>query len=138
VWNCLLYLLGKTAWISFPHIYKGKFPLNIRDIKFVEIPYTYEELFPYSVYDVNSPWPKMPLTQWNGDLRIYFKKKFDRFLIFFALTVFRNCCVIRISVAEPHHFYAAPAPGKNFDAAPAPAAPAPTLLYSKTKILKQT
>jgi hypothetical protein len=44
----------------------------------------------------------------------------------------------KISVAEPHHFYAAPAPGKNFDAAPAPAAPAPTLLYSKTKFLKQT
>jgi hypothetical protein len=45
------------------------------------------------------------------------------------------------SVAEPHHFYAAPAPppGKNFDAAPAtPAAPAPTLLYSKAKFLKQT
>jgi hypothetical protein len=40
------------------------------------------------------------------------------------------------SVAEPHHFYAAPAPGVNFDAAPAPAAPAPTLLYSKTKFLK--
>jgi hypothetical protein len=39
------------------------------------------------------------------------------------------------SVAEPHHFYAAPAPGKNFDAAPAPA---PTLLYSKAKLLKQT
>jgi hypothetical protein len=38
------------------------------------------------------------------------------------------------SVAEPHHFYAAP--GKNFDAAPA--APAPTLMYSKAKILKQT
>jgi hypothetical protein len=38
------------------------------------------------------------------------------------------------SVAEPHHFYAAPAPGKNFDEAPA--APAPTLLYSKAKILK--
>jgi hypothetical protein len=36
------------------------------------------------------------------------------------------------SVAEPHHFYAAPAPGKNFDAAPA--APAPTLQYSKAKI----
>jgi hypothetical protein len=38
-------------------------------------------------------------------------------------------------VAEPHHFYAAPAPGKNFDAAPAPTAPAPapTLLYSKAK-----
>jgi hypothetical protein len=32
-----------------------------------------------------------------------------------------------INVAEPHHFYAAPAPapGKNFDAAPDPAAPAP-------------
>jgi hypothetical protein len=44
------------------------------------------------------------------------------------------------SVAEPHHFYAAPAPGKNFDAAPAaPAlAPALTLLYSKTKFLKRT
>jgi hypothetical protein len=41
------------------------------------------------------------------------------------------------SVAEPHHFYAAPAPGENFDAAPAPAAPvpapAPTLLHSKAK-----
>jgi hypothetical protein len=44
------------------------------------------------------------------------------------------------SVAEPHHFYAAPAaaPGKNFDAASAPAAPAapapvPTVLYSKAK-----
>jgi hypothetical protein len=44
------------------------------------------------------------------------------------------------SVAEPHHFYAAPAPGKNFDAAPAPGknfdaapAPDPTLLYSKAK-----
>jgi hypothetical protein len=38
------------------------------------------------------------------------------------------------SVAEPHHFYAAPAPGKNFDAAPAPAS---TLLYRKTKFLKE-
>jgi hypothetical protein len=37
------------------------------------------------------------------------------------------------SVAEP-------APGENFDAAPAPApaAPAPTLLYSKVKFLKRT
>jgi hypothetical protein len=47
------------------------------------------------------------------------------------------------SVAEPHHFYAAPdaAPGKNFDAAPAaPVTPAqaPTLLYWKAKFLKQT
>jgi hypothetical protein len=40
------------------------------------------------------------------------------------------------SVAEPHHFYAAPAPGKNFDAAPA--APAPTLLYDKAKFLIRT
>jgi hypothetical protein len=40
-----------------------------------------------------------------------------------------------LSVAEPHHFYAirAPAPGKNFDATPAPT---PTLLYSKAKFLK--
>jgi hypothetical protein len=37
---------------------------------------------------------------------------------------------LTISVSEPHHFYAAPAPGKNFDAAPAP-----TLLYSKAKFL---
>jgi hypothetical protein len=46
------------------------------------------------------------------------------------------------SVAELHHFYAArapdPAPGENFDAAPDPAAPAPTLLYSKAKFLKLT
>jgi hypothetical protein len=44
------------------------------------------------------------------------------------------------SVVEPHHFYAAPAPGKNCDAAPAPApaALAPTLLYSKAKFLKRT
>jgi hypothetical protein len=39
--------------------------------------------------------------------------------------------IINTSVAEPHHFYAAPASGKNFDAAPA--APASTLLYSKAK-----
>jgi hypothetical protein len=50
---------------------------------------------------------------------------------------------VKSSVSEPHHFYAAPAPGKNFDAAPAPgknfdAAPAPTLLYNKTKFLKRT
>jgi hypothetical protein len=45
-----------------------------------------------------------------------------------------------ISVAEPHHFYEAPATGKNFDAvlAPAAPAPAPTLLYSKAKFLKGT
>jgi hypothetical protein len=44
--------------------------------------------------------------------------------------------VQKTSVAEPHHFYAAPAPGTNFDAAPAAPAPAPTLLYSKVKFLK--
>jgi hypothetical protein len=40
------------------------------------------------------------------------------------------------SVAEPHHFYAAPAPCENFDAAPATAAPvpAPAVQYSKSKI----
>jgi hypothetical protein len=48
----------------------------------------------------------------------------------------RNTGLVCSSVAEPHHFYAAPAPGKNFDAAPAPAAPAPTLLYIKAKFLK--
>jgi hypothetical protein len=41
-----------------------------------------------------------------------------------------------VSVAEPHHFYADPAPGKNFDVSPK--APAPTLLYDKAKFLKQT
>jgi hypothetical protein len=52
--------------------------------------------------------------------------------------------IVKSSVAEPHHFYAAPAPApdENFDAAPAPAAPAPapapTLLYSKAKFLKRT
>jgi hypothetical protein len=42
---------------------------------------------------------------------------------------------IYTSVAEPNHFYAAPAPGKNFDAAPALAAPAPvpTQMYCKAK-----
>jgi hypothetical protein len=44
--------------------------------------------------------------------------------------------IVASSVAEPHHFYAAP--GENFDAAPAAPAPAPTLLYSKAKFLKRT
>jgi hypothetical protein len=35
------------------------------------------------------------------------------------------------SVAEPHHFYAAPASGKNVNAAVAP-----TLVYSKAKNFK--
>jgi hypothetical protein len=40
------------------------------------------------------------------------------------------------SVAEPYHFVAAP--GKILDAAPDPAAPAPTLLHSKAKFLKRS
>jgi hypothetical protein len=40
------------------------------------------------------------------------------------------------SVTEQHHFYAAPALGENFDMAPVPAAPAPTLLYSRSKFFQ--
>jgi hypothetical protein len=39
---------------------------------------------------------------------------------------------VQRSVAEPHLFYAARAPGENFDASPAPA---PTLLYSKANFI---
>jgi hypothetical protein len=53
-----------------------------------------------------------------------------------SVHIFSNKNRTESSVAEPHHFYAAPATGKNFGAAPAPAAPAPTLLYSKAKFLK--
>jgi hypothetical protein len=49
--------------------------------------------------------------------------------------IWKNNSCLKICAAEPHHFYAAPALGKNFDAAPAPA---PTLLYNKAKFLKQT
>jgi hypothetical protein len=45
---------------------------------------------------------------------------------------------IKGSVAEPHHFYVAPAPSANFNPAPAAPAPAPTLLHSKAKFLKRT
>jgi hypothetical protein len=55
-----------------------------------------------------------------------------------------SCCpgftkmiwLLKTSVAKPHHFYAAPAQGENFDPAPAPAPAAPTLLWSKAKFLK--
>jgi hypothetical protein len=40
---------------------------------------------------------------------------------------------ILTSVAEPYHFYAAPAPGKIIDAAPAP----PLYTGSKAKFLKR-
>jgi hypothetical protein len=48
--------------------------------------------------------------------------------------------IAKITIVEgPHHFSAAPALGKNVDAAPALApAPAPTLLDSKAKFLKRT
>jgi hypothetical protein len=55
---------------------------------------------------------------------------FIQFFIFKEIFIF---FLPKNSVAEPHHFYAAPAPGKIFDAAPDQAAPAPTLLYSKAK-----
>jgi hypothetical protein len=55
-----------------------------------------------------------------------------------SLNVPLSYMIVASSVAEPRHFYAAPAPGKNFDAVPAPAAPPPTLFYSKAKFLKQT
>jgi hypothetical protein len=41
--------------------------------------------------------------------------------------------IITTSVAEPHHFYAAPAPIKNFNAAPDPAAPAPTMVLNMVR-----
>jgi hypothetical protein len=41
--------------------------------------------------------------------------------------------IVMVSVAELHNFYAAPVPGINFDAAPAP-----TLLYGKEKLLVGT
>jgi hypothetical protein len=60
-------------------------------------------------------------------------------MIFFFFFPYLIAVYVLCSAAEPHHFYAAPAPdqapGKNFDAAPAPAS---TLLYSKTKFLKRT
>jgi hypothetical protein len=51
----------------------------------------------------------------------FFQRAYDKYAEFLSL---------ESSVAEPHHFYAAP--GENFDAAPAP-----TLLHSKAKFLKE-
>jgi hypothetical protein len=45
----------------------------------------------------------------------------------------KHILIFTFSGGFSHHFYAAP--GKNFDAAPAPA---PTLLYSKAKFIKRT
>jgi hypothetical protein len=53
-----------------------------------------------------------------------------------------TCEVVRISIAEPHHFYAVLVPGKKFEAVLVSVAPVPvpamvsTILYSKTKIFK--
>jgi hypothetical protein len=41
------------------------------------------------------------------------------------------------SVAEPHHFYAAPAPCENFDAAPVAPALVHTLLYNEAKFFNE-
>jgi hypothetical protein len=59
-------------------------------------------------------------------------------ILYRAISMLRYCCTIPgiISVAEPHHFYAAPAPGKNFYAAPEAPALAPTQLYSKAKFFQ--
>jgi hypothetical protein len=43
---------------------------------------------------------------------------------------------LKSSVVESHHFHAAPAPGKNLDTAPGPAALAPTLLLIRCYFLK--
>jgi hypothetical protein len=51
---------------------------------------------------------------------------------YFRYLFFLKGCVCR-SVAESHHFYADPAPGKNLDAAPGAPALAPTLLHGKAK-----
>jgi hypothetical protein len=55
----------------------------------------------------------------------------------FGLYIYSEKFNAIFSVAEPHHFYAALAPGKNFDAAPGAPAPAPTLLFNKAKFLKR-
>jgi hypothetical protein len=63
------------------------------------------------------------------------------------LSTFKACCSLSyywcdnfaqkyLSVAESHHFDAAPAPEKIFDAPPAPAGLAPTLLNIKLVFLK--
>jgi hypothetical protein len=51
-----------------------------------------------------------------------------------GLPSFANFVFSKISVAEPHHFYAAPDPGENFDEAPTPA---PTLLHTKSTFLNK-
>jgi hypothetical protein len=66
-------------------------------------------------------------------MRSYVKKTFPADFSKIISKIFKvlSCnwgLTVQNSVGEPHHFYAAPAPGENFDAAPATPAPAPTLL----------
>jgi hypothetical protein len=76
----------------------------------------------------------------------HFRKNFRKSKNFWRKTkIIRSLCnygsatllsdIVISSVAEPHHYYAALAPGKNFYAAPAPAR---TLQISNAKFLKLT
>jgi hypothetical protein len=72
----------------------------------------------------------MMLTKMHVLFSVFDIRYSDTFLKF---VVRYTISILSISVAEPHHFYAAPGPGKNFDAAPAP-----TLVYCKAKLYKST
>jgi hypothetical protein len=76
----------------------------------------------------------------GGDQMLSNCQNFSRIGLIFLPDNKISCLMYcRNSVVEQHHFYVAPAPGKNFDAATAaPAAPAPILLHSKAKFLKLT
>jgi hypothetical protein len=63
-----------------------------------------------------------------------FWRKLLKSFLFIANKHFLSKGGHKSSVAELHHFDAAPAPGKNYDAALA----APTLLPSKAKFLKRS
>jgi hypothetical protein len=71
-----------------------------------------------------------PMLRDNWAVTIFFLNYSFRRLVYWNLD-FQKIYTVLNSVAEPHHFYAAP--GKKFYAAPA--APAPTLLYSWAKFL---
>jgi hypothetical protein len=65
----------------------------------------------------------------NSQFRMFRYFKYEVLTCMISLFVL-PFMIITTSVAEPRHFYASPAPIKNVDAAPDPAAPAPILLYS--------
>jgi hypothetical protein len=80
---------------------------------------------------------KWPHKNINGRKNPNFKQIFQKWPKSgrtFMKCIYHIEVLIICSVAEPHHISAAPAPGTNFDAAPA--APAPILLYTKAKFLK--